>query len=651
MRYFKKIIIYFLFLFLFFITFGIYFFIYFYLLNLPFTFLHLLFIFIFSLSYFLILNFIHNKIWYFFCNLSLFFFFLFSLINFVYFKVFDNFFNLTFDKINQVNNGMIPLLKDFYILIPKELYFAIILVFVFLVFLSILCFTILRFTSFQRIMFNNLLLSIKIGNKRKLKRLSVSLLLFFIVNIYVFKLVNYLYEHPKDSWYQTRQQIIDLGFLGNFYIQVYAHSNNTENEIIKIKEEKELIDSEQTYLEQSKSLYKQISDLYDIEYNNDLPLLNTNPNILIIQLESVSSWAIDNKSSPMPFLKKLIDNNISVDNFHANSCLTVNAEFSSLCSFLPNSFETIDISNINNYNCLPKILKEEYDYTTNFIHANVPEFYSRDRLGPDLGFENLYFTPYFIQKEDDEFVFNKTIELMKNKEKPSFSYVISFTSHSPYNDELIKYNKEVNDLDIETFNKNINIDYIKYLEDNKFHDQEEIRKYFGFLNATDNALKLMFENLEKSNLLDNTIIIIYGDHRYYNFFKNDINGFYKYNNIPFVMVLPSKEKKKIQNISSHIDIAPTILDLINHDKVDNFLGNSLYDTRFPNQVVNKCLGNVYFMNNDIVIKGNQKFNFFKLFNDNELYNVDHNFIIEKIKDLIKISDIVIDTDSLIDTKK
>ena len=121
------------------------------------------------------------------------------------------------------------------------------------------------------------------------------------------------------------------------------------------------------------------------------------------------------------------------------------------------------------------------------------------------------------------------------------------------------------------------------------------------------------------NMLDNTLIVIYNDHRFYNFFTEDFKGFENYNLMPFVIVTPKKDKAVLQNLASQIDIAPTIWHLLNQSEANmpaNFMGTSLFSPNYSNQVLNKCLDNVYYLNEDVLIEGSNK---------SELYNVSENF--------------------------
>ena len=82
---------------------------------------------------------------------------------------------------------------------------------------------------------------------------------------------------------------------------------------------------------------------------------------------------------------------------------------------------------------------------------------------------------------------------------------------------MIDYNLKVNDLEILPFQGKVDPELIK----NSEISEDEIRKYFGFLKASDDALKIFMRKMREKGLLKNTVIFIYSDHRYYNFVQED----------------------------------------------------------------------------------------------------------------------------------
>jgi lipoteichoic acid synthase len=331
------------------------------------------------------------------------------------------------------------------------------------------------------------------------------------------------------------------------------------------------------------------------------------PHIVFIQLESVPGWAVDQATSIMPFLKKLKQENLSVDHFFANSCETINAEYSTLCGFsvdstgpIPNKYSE------SNYYCLPQILRDKLKYQTNLYHANYPDFWSRDKLAPRWGFDNLHVSPEFEIRTSDLKVLDQLATDLKTATQPTFNYFISFTSHSPHSETYLKkYNENNLDYaDVPFFA--LNDVPIKIKNSIELTDSTT-NYYLSLLKAVDQSLEHFFKKLDEYGLRENTIVFIYGDHRYYNFKPaNTLENFYNYNEIPLVMVLPDETGQGGASVASHLDVAPTLLDLLNRRDLipENFIGQSLFDNNFHNLAINKCLQEFSYIDQNVVIRGN-----------------------------------------------
>lgn len=579
-----------------------YFFVYFSLLGLTFSSLHFFFIAAAAFSCFLMFNFLRHKFWRFFCYFFMFIFYLAALVNFAYFRVYGAFVDFSPEQTAQLNATMLDHLKDYYFKIPGELYLLTIVTFIAVVTNFVFY---RRFTEEKvaRVLFISR--PINEWSRRPLRQIMVLVILFAFVNLVAFGVTSYLYNNPRETWWDVKKQVADLGFWGYFYAQVYSQIKAAQ-----------AADREINWLDKTQELYQAASSGSSVA-NVALPKPAGAQNILFVQLESVGSWALENSQTPMPFLKSLADQYSSTLDFHGNSCETINAEFSTLCSFWPDSYEPIGYSHKDrDYYCLPSVLKERYGYTTSFFHANTPDFWSRDVLIPKWGFENLYMVPFFKQKESDHKVFKRAVEVLSETKQPFLGYLVAFTSHDPHNDELIKYQQEKNNLNIKPFSGKID----SVLRTSEL-SEESLRKYFGFLKASDDALKILFDEMRAHNMLDDTIVIIFGDHRYYNFFSgNAIENFNLYNKIPLVVIVPGAEKQIIPSPTSQIDLAPAILRLIeqeNYQKPENFVGESFWGQSYEPAALNKCLGQVYFTNGEAIIEGNAKTRLYRFLSGEE----------------------------------
>ena len=609
----------------------IYFFIYFSLLDLPFSGWHFFFLFGIVASFFLLTNFLKFKFWQTICCCLFGGLYVASLVNFGYYRVYSAFINFSLKEVTSLDASLLKHLGDFVYLIPGELYIAVGVIFVGVV-VNTFTHYYLTTRDASAIVFNSSFYKIiSARGARSARQIALVIVLFCAVNLAAFGAAAYFYNNPKDTWWSITNQITDIGFIGHFYSQIYAQAKEKEAVVLSVG-----------VMAETQDVYRELARLSG--YNQTavvVPAFEKRPNILIVQLESVSSWAIENEPSPMPFLQSLIEDNVSVPYFHANSCETINAEFSALCGFWPNSFEPVNYSHKgNDYRCLPSILKEKFGYSSALFHANVPEFWDRNVLAPKWGFEKTYFTPFFRQKEDDASAARKVVAEISAMEKPFFAHFVTFTTHTPHNDELIQYHKEKNNLTINPFAQEID----EWLVQNSEITEKGMRDYFGFLQAEDEALKVLFAELADKKLIENTVVFVYNDHRFYQFTGKDeaLKKFDLYNRSPFAIVFPDKRAGEIQSIASHVDVAPTILNLIEGSEYSvepNWLGTSLFADNFAGMALNKCLGNIYFINQGGIVEGGAKSGVYRVMNSTaKLAPVQEDNWLGLVKRLVEKSD-------------
>ena len=137
-------------------------------------------------------------------------------------------------------------------------------------------------------------------------------------------------------------------------------------------------------------------------------------------------------------------------------------------------------------------------------------------------------------------------------------------------------------------------------------------------------------------------MLIYGDHRFYSFKGKDVGDFHLYNDLPFVLVLPQKQKASINSVTSQLDVAPTILQIVAADKYQNktqFLGTSLFEKNKNNVVVNKCLGNIYLMQGKNIFEGNSKTDQYQFFSaEVNMTDIEKNHTLKLLSQFVKESD-------------
>ncbi len=100
---------------------------------------------------------------------------------------------------------------------------------------------------------------------------------------------------------------------------------------------------------------------------------------------------------------------------------------------------------------------------------------------------------------------------------------------------------------------------------NDFDPAPYFNRYKRSVHYVDSLVKKILDDLEKADILDNTLIVISGDHgqefndNRQNFWGHGSN-YTKYQiNVPFVIYWPGKEEKTFTHASSHMDLSATLL--------------------------------------------------------------------------------------------
>lgn len=171
---------------------------------------------------------------------------------------------------------------------------------------------------------------------------------------------------------------------------------------------------------------------------------NSQPNIYLIVVESL--WSINlpalqfNRSPWADNWQALVDNGSGQGLSPTFGGKTANAEFELLCGWPNVQAGTIFNGGIKHQApCLPSYLKQ-LGYQTAAFHANVPAFWNRQNVYPLLGFDHFYSLADYRQDDmNGEFMadssfYQQTLDKIKAKDKtkPSFNYLLTYSSHLGY---------------------------------------------------------------------------------------------------------------------------------------------------------------------------------------------------------------------------
>lgn len=130
--------------------------------------------------------------------------------------------------------------------------------------------------------------------------------------------------------------------------------------------------------------------------------------------------------------------------------------------------------------------------------------------------------------------------------------------------------------------------------------------YDDKLRYVDEQIKIFVSFLEKSSLMNNTLLIITSDHGQ-EFFDHSNYGhtarFYEeIIHIPLILSGPGIDRHITNNLVSQIDLPPTILNFFNIAKPEKYQGNDLLNNKNSEFIISEVAHNengVYIMNNKI----------------------------------------------------
>lgn len=339
-------------------------------------------------------------------------------------------------------------------------------------------------------------------------------------------------------------------------------------------------------------------------------------NVLVIHAESIQNFVINKKINGKeitPNLNKLIKKSLYFDNFYAldSGGTSSDSEFTFATSLLPTTNGIVFLNYWNRtYETIQKKFLDDGYYTFS-MHANNGTFWNRNIMYNSLGYKKFY--NYDNDYELDEIIglglsdksfFKQSISKIDEIDGKFYGTLIMLSNHTPFTDEgndLSDFNVSSSHYDYK-FGKYVNDDYL---------EGSILGSYIKSVHYADEALGQFINDLEKRNLLDNTVLVIYGDHDakikknlleyYYNYDKNtgkvidrnddnyrviDDIDYELSRKVPFIIYSKDIDPKIISEASSMLDVFPTLANMFGYD-TKYVLGNDIFSSNdnivvFPN---------------------------------------------------------------------
>lgn len=302
-------------------------------------------------------------------------------------------------------------------------------------------------------------------------------------------------------------------------------------------------------------------------------------NLLIIQWESLEQFVVGQKANDQeitPNINKLLSNSIYFDNYYeqVNEGTSSDADLMTNTSIYPlRKGSTFFRYPENKYKSLPKLF-QNMGYSTTAIHPDKGAFWNWMPALKSIGFQKCIDASHFKNDEtiglglSDGSYLRQTEPMIEKNKQPFYNFIVTLTSHSPFNLPS-KYRE---------------------LKLDKALGSSHLGGYFQSVNYTDKQLGIFLDNLDKNGILDNTVVVIYGDH----------TGIHKYHQteldtqkdlpkewtdknkrIPLIIYSKGYTGETLHTIGGQVDLMPTLCYMfgINEKNYKDFtMGKNLVNT-------------------------------------------------------------------------
>ncbi|MDH2337432.1 LTA synthase family protein [Clostridium perfringens] len=394
--------------------------------------------------------------------------------------------------------------------------------------------------------------------------------------------------------------LTSLGPVGMHYYDIYKYF--TSNIKLTDEENKEI----------AQWLKDNREDIPDNEYKGILK----GKNIIVIQWESLEEFIVNSKVDGQeitPNINKLLKHALFFDNIFEqnNKGTTSDGELMANASLWPTRKDSYFIEySLNTTKSIQKYLKQE-GYNTISTHGELAGNWNWLENHISFGADKTWDIDQYDKSNTmylglyDREMFNGVYDKLKNVKSPYYLFMTTLTSHGPFEIpmeyRMLKLPEEI-----------VNT---------------PLGNYFQSLRYTDEQLGNFINKLEKSGMLKNTAIVIYGDHAGVNkYYKSQLANL-KFENrwwyqddlkVPLIIYDKSLTEKTISTHGGLVDVMPTLLYLMGNDRSTfdkSAMGRVLVNTKEdatmttdgtikgnPSEKFKTHLENGYKIN-DLIIKG------------------------------------------------
>lgn len=279
-------------------------------------------------------------------------------------------------------------------------------------------------------------------------------------------------------------------------------------------------------------------------------------NLIVIQVESLENFILNNSYNDQeitPNLNKMLKNSLYFPNYfeQVNNGTSSDADLMTNASVYPvRRGSTFFRFPNNKYNTFPEIFNS-LGYNTEAFHADYGYYWNVQNALVNFGFNKFMDLEAFPQKDvyfmgmTDESFLTQTADMLEKGKQPFYSFEVTTTSHMPFNN-------------LRSDMKTMNIP--------EEFDKTHMGGYYQCFHYTDEQIGKYINNLDESGILDNTVVVIYGDHTsIHKYYGDEVakmkpqeswwdNGY----RIPLIIYSKGMQGEEIKTNGGQIDIMPTL---------------------------------------------------------------------------------------------
>ncbi|WP_322170441.1 LTA synthase family protein [Acutalibacter caecimuris] len=291
-------------------------------------------------------------------------------------------------------------------------------------------------------------------------------------------------------------------------------------------------------------------------------------NFIMIMMESIDSWFVTEEI--MPNLYRIREEALDIPHFYTPlfiSAATFNTEIITQTGLIPaNSGVSIGTYATDSFPLSLAHLFAKQGYSVNSYHAYNPKLYSRGTVHANLGFESFNWRDDMgmADADLDTELMNAYEQFAPVQEQPFFSFIITFSGHGPYDDDLKNIAQRHWD-EAEAYVKRSGID-------SSPENLLELTHAVTHMMETDQFIGMLMDRLEAEGRLDDTVLLFYTDHydKYFTdkeflYQQKGVSGPPELYNTPCFFYGGGLQAQEVEKYCSTVDIVPTLVNLFGLD--------------------------------------------------------------------------------------